>query len=494
MKHSLKTIGMATMSALMASGCVMLGPDYQEPSAPFESKWMEANDPLVSSEAPADPKWWQTAFHDPVLDQLVETALQENLTLRSAALRVLQSQQQLAIAIGKQYPQQQQVTGLAGRERSTGVTFNEYSLGFNLSWEVDFWGSLRRQVESASAQLDASVADYDGALVSMLSQVAQNYILIRTFQAELVVARHNIELQGESLRIARAKFNAGEVSELDAYQAETLMNNTIASVPALETSLQQAKNALAILMGKPPHDLNYLLGQQGVIPNPTATIALGMPQNLIRQRPDIRSAERQLAAQSAQIGVAVAELYPSFAIGGSIGSSAMKGGDLFTSNSSTWSLFGGFQWNILNYGRLQSNVRLQDARFQQLLVNYQNTVLQAQGDVENSIVAYLKSHQKLASYQLAAAASKRSVAASRIQYDNGLIGFNTVISTLSADAQQQDLLVSTQGQVAVNLVQVYRALGGGWKIRDQQDPVDFLPASMKDTMRERTSAWKGLLK
>lgn len=158
MTHSLKTIGMATMSALMASGCVMLGPDYQEPSAPFESKWMEANDPLVSSEAPADPKWWQTAFHDPVLDQLVETALQENLTLRSAALRVLQSQQQLAIAIGKQYPQQQQVTGLAGRERSTGVTFNEYSLGFNLSWEVDFWGASddrwsRRQRNSMPVSL-----------------------------------------------------------------------------------------------------------------------------------------------------------------------------------------------------------------------------------------------------------------------------------------------------------------------------------------------------
>lgn len=494
MKRHLQAIGIATVSAMMASGCVMLGPDFQEPRAPVESNWMEVNDPLVSSEPPADPKWWQTAFQDPVLDQLVETALQENLTLRSAALRVLQSQQQLAIAIGNQYPQQQQATGLAARERSTGVTFNDYSLGFNLSWEIDLWGSLRRQVESASAQLDASVADYDGALVSMLSQVAQNYILIRTYQAELVVARRNIELQGESLRIARAKFNAGEVSELDAYQAETLMNNTIASVPTLETSLQQAKNALAILLGKPPHDLNYLLGQQGAIPTPTATIALGMPQNLIRQRPDIRSAERQLAAQSAQIGVAVAELYPSFTIGGSIGSSAMRGGDLFTSNSSTWSLFGGFQWNILNYGRLQSNVRLQDARFQQLLVNYQDTVLQAQGDVENAIVAYLKSHQRLASYQLAAAASKRSVDASRTQYDNGLVGFNTVISTLSADAQQQDLLVSTQGRVAVNLVQVYRALGGGWKIRDQQDPVDFLPASMKDTMRERTSAWKGVLK
>ena len=493
MKRSLKTIGLATLSALIASGCAMLGPDFQEPSAPVESNWLEVDDPMVSSEPPADPKWWQTAFQDPVLDELVETALQENLTLRSAGLRVLQSQQQLAIAIGNQYPQQQQATGLAAREKSNSVIFNDYSLGFNLSWEVDFWGRFRRQVESASAELDASVADYDGALVSLLSQVAQNYILIRTFQAQLEVARHNIKLQRESLRITTAKFNAGDVSELDADQAETLLNNTIASVPSLETSLQQVKNSLAILLGKPPHDMNYLLGEKGEIPTTPAMIALGMPQNLIRQRPDIRAAERQLAAQSAQIGVAVTELYPAFSIGGSIGSSAMTTGDLFTSDSSTWNLFGAFQWNILNYGRLRSNVRLQDALFQQLLVDYQNTVLSAQGDVENSIVAYLKSYQQLASYQLAADASKRSVAASTAQYQNGLIGFNTVISTLSADAQQQDLLTSTRGTVATNLVQVYRALGGGWEIRDNQDPVDFLPAAMKDEMRERTGAWKGVL-
>jgi len=493
MRRPLKTFGLVTLSALIVSGCAMLGPDFQEPSAPVESDWLETGDPLVSSESPADPKWWQTAFQDPVLDQLVEMALQENLTLRSAALRVLQSQQQLAIAIGNQYPQQQQATGLAAREKSNTVIFNDYSLGFNLSWEVDFWGRFRRQVESASAELDASVADYDGALVSLFSQVAQNYILIRTFQAQLEVARHNIELQRESLRIATAKFNAGEVSELDADQAETLLNNTIASVPALETSLQQVKNSLAILLGKPPHDMNYLLGEKGDIPNTPMTIAVGMPQNLIRQRPDIRAAERQLAAQSAQIGVAVTDLYPAFSIGGSIGSSAMKTGDLFTSDSSTWDLFGAFQWNILNYGRLKSNVRLQDALFQQLLVDYQNTVLSAQGDVENSIVAYLKSYQQLTSYQLAAAASKRSVAASTAQYQNGLVSFNTVISTLSADAQQQDLLTSTRGNVATNLVQVYRSLGGGWEIRDNQDPVDFLPASMKDEMRERTGAWKGVL-
>ncbi|RLA39156.1 MAG: transporter, partial [Gammaproteobacteria bacterium] len=421
MKLSLKVIGVAALSALITSGCTMLGPDYQQPAAPVEDNWLEIDDPLVSSDPPIDPRWWQTAFHDPVLDQLIETALQENLTLRSAGLRVLQSQQQLAIAIGNQYPQQQQIGGSATREKANQNIFNEYNVGFNLSWEADFWGRFRLQVESASAELNASVADYDGAVVSLLSQVAQNYILIRTFQARLEVTLESIKSQRESLRISTAKFNAGEVSELDKDQAESLLNNTIAGVPALETSLQQLKNALAILLGKPPQNMNYLLGEQGKIPDVPATIAMGMPQNLIRQRPDIRAAERQLAAQSAQIGFAVTALYPHFSIGGSIGSSAMHSNDMFESDSEIWNLFGAFQWNILNYGRLRSNVRLHDALFQQLLVDYQNTVLRAQGDVENSIVAYLKSYQQLASYELAAAASKRSVAVSTAQYQNGLI-------------------------------------------------------------------------
>lgn len=493
MYRTLRTVGLVTLVVALVPGCTMLGPDYQQPDAPVEQDWLEAGDPAVSSEPPADPRWWQGAFHDPALDKLVELALEENLSLRSAALRVLQSQQQLAIAIGNQYPQQQQGVGAASREKSEGAVFNNYNLGLNLSWEIDFWGNFRRQIESASAQLDSSVADYDGALVSILSQVAQNYILVRSYQAQIEVAKKSIELQSESLRIARAKFDAGDVSELDVDQAETLLNNTAASVPALEASLQQVKNSLAILLGKPPQNMNYLLGQESTIPAPPAQIALGMPQNLIRQRPDIRAAERQLASQSAQIGVAVTELYPAFSIGGSIGTEAMRTGDLFTNDSGTWDLTGGFQWNILNYGRLQSNVRLQDALFQQLLMDYQNTVLQAQGDVENSIVAYIKSYEQLAAYERAAKASQRSVAASTMQYDNGLIDFNTVISTLSSDAEQQQLLASARGAVATNLVQVYRALGGGWQIRDNKDPVDFLPEAMKQQMRERTGAWEGVL-
>ncbi|MEK6248690.1 MAG: efflux transporter outer membrane subunit, partial [Planctomycetales bacterium] len=336
-------------------------------------------DSRVSSEPSTDPKWWKSAFQDPELDKLVEAALQQNLTLRSAGLRVLQSQQQLAIAVGNQYPQQQQATGSASRQKDSDVIFNNYNLGLNLGWEVDFWGRFSRQVESASADLDASVANYDGALVSMVSQAANNYILIRTYQERIEVASNNIKLQAESLRIAQAKFDAGAVSELDVDQAESLLNNTKATISSLEVSLQQFKNALAILLGNPPQEFNGLLTKKASIPAAQADVALGMPQDLIRRRPDVRVVERQLAAQSAQIGFAVTELYPHLTIGGGIWTSAMETGDLFESNSETWNLFGMFEWNIFNYGRLQSNVRLQDALFQQLLVDYRNTVLQAQG-------------------------------------------------------------------------------------------------------------------
>jgi NodT family efflux transporter outer membrane factor (OMF) lipoprotein len=478
---------------LLLGGCINLGPDYTQPEAAVEPNWLDIENALVTSQPPADPNWWRTAFQDPDLDQLVTTALQQNLTLRSAGLRVLQSQQQLAIAVGNQYPQQQQASGAASRQKENGATFNNYSLGFNASWEVDFWGRFRRQVESASAELDASVASYDSVLVSLVSQVAQNYILIRTFQDRIQVAADNVLSQEESLRVTQAKSDAGEVSDLDVQQTQSLLNNTKATVSSLEISLQQLKNALAILLGKPPGDLIDLLDDKRGIPSVKTELALGMPQDLIRRRPDIRVAERQLAAQSAQIGFAITELYPHFSIGGSIGTDAMSSPDLFKSESETWSLFGMFEWDILNYGRLKSNVRLQDARFQQLLADYQNTVLQAQADVENAIVAYLKSHQQLQSYTLAAEASQRAVKIAKAQYENGLIDFNTVINTLIAQTQQEDLLSSTQGNVAANLVQVYKTLGGGWEIRNNMDPVDLLPTGVKYQMLERTKDWQGVL-
>ena len=481
------------LCALLLTACTALGPDYEKPEAPVETNWIATQSPLVTTRPALDPRWWQQAFQDPVLNELTESALHQNLTLRSAGLRVLQSQQQLAIAIGNQYPQQQQINGNAMREQENGTRFNEYDVGFNLAWEVDFWGRFSRQVESASAELDASVANYDDAMVSLVAQVAQSYLVLRTFQNRLQIAKENIVLQEESLRIAQAKLDAGDTSELDVDQAESLVHNTRAEVPSLETSIQQTKNALALLLGESPLQFNALAKTSGELPAVKANVALGMPQDLLRQRPDVRAAERQLAAQSAQIGFAVTELYPHFSIGGSIGTSAMEGDDLFSNEGEVWSIFGGFQWNVLNYGRLESNVRLQDAVFQQLLEDYRFTVLQAQVDVENAIVAYLKSHEQVLAYRAAAQASQRAVDVSTEQYQNGLITYNTVITTLNALKQQQDILATTEGSVTTNLVQIYKALGGGWQLRDNRDPVDLLPAATKEMMIERTDAWEGVL-
>ena len=477
------------MLAASIAGCT-LGPAYHPPVAPVADSWIESGNTEINANAPVAPAWWEQAFSDPLLDELVAVALEQNLSLRSATLRMMQSQQLLAIAVGNQFPQVQQLNGSAARFKENNLILESYDIGFNLSWELDMWGRFRGEVRSAAASMEASVAAYDGVLVSLVAQVAQVYVQIRTTQSRLEVARQNIRLQSQSLHIARAKANAGEVSDLDAEQAESLLYNTKAIVPSLESTLQQLKNSLAVLLGRTPYSLGGLLDAGAAIPTVPPQVAVGMPQDLLRQRPDIRVAERLLAAQGAQIGVARAELYPSFSIAGAIGSQAADIDRLFEGESETWSIAGGFAWNLFNYGRLRSNVRLQDARFQQLLEDYRQTVLEAQADAENAIVAYLKSHQQLALIERAAAASRRSVELSTAQYTNGLVGFNTVINTLTSDADQQDQLAQSRGAVAANLVQVYRALGGGWEVRENLVPIELVPPETRDEMQQRTGYWR----
>ena len=256
----------------------MLGPDYEPPTAPTETDWLDDADSRVDSAVPVAPEWWKSAFGDPVLDQLVETALGENLSLRSAGLRVLQARQQLAIAVGDQYPQQQDVTGSAEKERSNNRTDEIYDTGFNVTWEADVWGRFRRQIESAEASLDASIADYDGIIISLIADVAETYLLVRTTQARLDVARNNVGLQRQSVEITTAKFEAGDTSSLDLDQAQTLLYNTIASLSDLEISLRLFQNALAVLLGRPPQDLSALLGEEKPVPAVAPEVAVGMPQ------------------------------------------------------------------------------------------------------------------------------------------------------------------------------------------------------------------------
>ncbi len=494
MKYASKSLALCVLLALLAGGCAMVGPDYQVPTAPVENDWLEYEDPQLDSTAPVAEQWWKTAFNDPILDRLVDTAMAQNLSLRSAGLRVLQARQQLAIAIGNQYPQQQQLTGQAGIAGvSSSPAYEIYDLGFNLSWEADVWGRFRRQIESATASLDASVGSYDGIMVSLIAEVAQTYLVIRTTQQRLTVAEHNLALQKESLRITTAKYEGGEVSSLDVEQAQTLYYNTQASVASLELSLQQSQNSLAILLGQPPHDMRAMLGPAAPVPTVAPEVAVGMPQNLIRRRPDIRTAERQLASQSAQIGFAVSDLYPQFSLGGSIGTSVstttLNFSDLFRPETIGYNLFGAFQWNIFQYGRLKNNIRLQDAIFQQLLEDYRQTVLQAQGEVENAIVAFFKSQQQLVSLQSAASAAQRAVDVSTVQYEGGEVPFNTVINTLQALVSQQDQLAAIQGTVVTNLVDLYKSLGGGWELRLSPDPLDLIDPQTRQEMLERTKYW-----
>lgn len=500
MKRSLKSFALCLLLALLASGCAMVGPDYQVPTAPVQEDWLEYEESSLDT-TPVSPEWWKAAFNDPILDRLVTIALAQNLSLRSAGLRVLQARQQLAIAMGNQYPQQQQVSGQAEKKGGNkSESYETYDLGFNLSWEADVWGRFRRQIESASANLDASIGTYDGIMVSLIAEVAQTYLLIRTTQQRLAAAEYNLKLQQESLQIATAKFEGGEVSVLDVEQARTLYYTTQASLASIELSLQQFKISLAILLGRPPHDMHAMLGPVQPIPTITPAVAVGMPQNLIRRRPDIRTAERQLAVQSAQIGFAVSDLYPQFSVGGSISTRVStqggfrNAGDLFTAETTGRSLFGAFQWNIFQYGRLKNNIRLQDAIFQQLLEDYRQTVLQAQGEVENAIVAFFKSQQQQVSLQSATSAAQRAVDVATVQYQEGEVTFNTVITTLQSLVSQQDQLASIQGTVTTNLVDLYKSLGGGWEVSQRQEPLDLIAEETREEMLQRTDYWNRTFK
>jgi len=486
--------------AIFFSGCTMVGPNYTQPTAKVATQWLEFEDPRLKTTSPVEPLWWKQAFQDPVLDQLVDEALAGNLTLRSAALRVLQARQGLLITKGNLFPQSQFV-GASAEVVDPGAgagSLELYNLNFNLAWEIDVWGRIRRQIESTSAAYDATLSGYDGVLVTLVGEVAQTYLLIRTTEQRLTFARKNVTYQEESVRISQAKFDAGDISALDVEQGQTLLYNTKSSVVLLEQSLQQFKIALAILLGRLPADLTERLSKPGSIPVVSPVLAVGMPQDLIRHRPDIRTAERKLAAQSAQIGVAVSDLYPAFSLAGVIGlgvsqASGQQLVDFFDSGNIKYG-FGGFvHWNVLNYGRIENNILLQDAVFQQLLEDYRRTVLQAQGEVERSLVAFFQSLLQLKALQQAADAAKRAVDISTEQYMEGLVDFNTVINTLSAVATQQDLLASVQGTVAANLVEVYRSLGGGWEIRQSGNAGDLIPQETQDEMRARGIYWKEII-
>ncbi len=484
------------LALLLLAGCTgpveyvrngfKVGPNYKKPPAPVAKQWIDAGDMRVRSDTADLSKWW-TAFNDPVLNSLICFASQQNLSLRVAGWRVLEARAQLGIDIGNLLPQTQSMTGdykWEGLSRNTansflGPAFNggqgiggfrrwfgQYDVGFTMAWELDFWGRFRRAVESDADTLDANVENYDDVLVTLLGDVAINYVNLRVTEQRIKYAQENAKLQRDTLTIVEARLKVGTTTQLDVAQARSTLEQTEATIPELRILLRQYNNQLCILLGIPPEELRRRLGD-GSIPTTPTEVAAGIPADLLRRRPDVRRAERQAAAQSAQIGVAEAELYPHFSLTGNFGWSAEFVNHLFTPGALNGSFGPTFTWNLLNFGRLLNNVRLQDAKFQELNTTYQNTVLTAANEVENGIATFLRAQERTKLQAASVTDALQAVSIGVAQYKAGTVDLTRVTQLEQTVAQLQDTLAQAQGEIATGLITVYRALGGGWEIRLQ---------------------------
>ena len=484
---SFRALRLAAMLATVFAGCTgpaeyiangfKVGPNYQRPPAPVAPHWIDENDSRVRSTEGDDSHWW-TVFNDPKLNDLVQVAYQQNLSVREAAFRVLQNRALLSGAIGNLFPQTQTTSGqferinlsreVANRQAAPQVYYNQWNYGFSLAWELDFWGRFRRAIEAANDQLDASVENYDDVLVTLIGDVATAYVQIRTVQLQIAYARQTLALQRQSLEIATAKFKGGQTSAIDVDQGQSDVSATEALIEQQLIPLRQTANRLCVLLGMPAENILAMLGDLPIPAVPT-DVVVGIPADLLRRRPDVRKAERLAAAQNAEIGVAIAALYPQISIGGDLGWEAQNFKDLFGGHAFQGAVGPSFNWAILNYGRLLSNIRSQDAEFQVLVTQYQNTVLKAGQEVEDGLITFLRARYAVEDQTESVRTQNEALKESIAQYKNGLVDYNRVIVIQEKLVDRQQNLAVAMGQSAQGLIQVYRALGGGWQIRSSPD-------------------------
>jgi NodT family efflux transporter outer membrane factor (OMF) lipoprotein len=392
-------------------------------------------------------------------------------------MRILEARARLGVARGNKLPQLQEAFAEYGRVNLSAQVanvfpvqdFDNWATGFNAAWELDFWGRFERAIEASEAGIDANVENYDDVLVILLAEVARTYVQMRTFEQRLRFAEENVKIQNDTLKLAQDRFREGEVSELDVHQARQNLRQTDALLPVFRTGVRQSSNALCTLTGVPPTNLADELGP-ATIPVAPPTVAVGIPGELLSRRPDVRRAERLLASQSAKIGVTTADLYPRIGITGTIQVEAENLGDLFSPTAFAGLIGPGIRWNILNYGRIVNSIRAEDAVFQRLAYEYQQTVLSANQEVEDAIVAFLNSQDRVRSLQESVDSARKSLNLIVDQYKAGQTDFNRLFLQQTQLVLQQDGLAEAQGERARNLIAVYKALGGGWQIRLDSPP------------------------
>lgn len=486
--------------SIILDSCTV-GPQFIKPQIPINQNWTETDSTFKITKAIPDSSWW-TVFNDSILNQLIRLAYNQNLPLQITGLKIMEARAQLAIASGRQFPQTQaalgSLTAVGLSENASDAlginrNFIVYQAGFDVSWEADFWGKFRNDVKAQAASLLATTADYNNALVSLAAEVAHTYVMIRTFDMLIKLAKQNVQLQEEGKRIAESKLRNGAGSELDVTQATTLLESTRASIPQLEINLIQSQNALSTLLGQPVGTIKPLLKNNRDIPDPPQEISIILPVTLLKRRPDIRNAEHIAAAQCARVGMAKSELYPKISIPGTIRTQSSNGtgvqsDNLFDIGSLMYTIGPQIVWPFLNYGQISNNVRVQDARLQQSLVNYQNTVLKAVQEVEDNLTGFQKAMEIVTYEQKATTNAVQSVKLALIQYREGAVDYQRVLDAQRSQLQQENSLTQARSTIITNLISLYKAFGGGWELRQGQ-PV--ISDTTRIQMQNRTN-WGNL--
>lgn len=449
---------------LVGHGCTV-GPDYVPPTADAPTDW-NTELPTTLRRDPATLGDWWTTFSDPKLTALVEQAARDNLALRQAALRIREARAQRKAASSSQFPTLS-ARGLAAQVSSgdalpVEIDDDFYAVGFDAAWEIDVFGRIRRLVEAADANAEATEEEYRDVLVTLVSEVALSYVEVRSFQEQLSTCEARRDTEEESLGLIRAAFEAGQISRLALEQASTSLDLTRSSIPALRTGAEQAKNRLAALLALQPEALDESLDGRTGVPSPPETIAIGIPAETIRRRPDVRRAERALAAQTAMVGVATADLYPRFQLLGSIGLDALDPGGLLSGSSSVFGIGPSMRWSVFDAGRVRSNITIQNVRQEQALLAYEQAVLRALHDVESSIVALAQEQIRRDALERAEASSASAMAIAEDRFEMGESAYLRVLESRLALLSIRDQITRSDARIASYTISLYKALGGGW--------------------------------
>jgi NodT family efflux transporter outer membrane factor (OMF) lipoprotein len=467
------------LTALTLAGCATAGPDYVQPKASVSDAWNSQIDGGLTSEE-LNPEilaaWWAT-LDDPQLSSLIERAVKGNLDLKQARARIREARARRGAAKTDFFPTLE-AGGSVTRSRSSeemgnGETSDVYAVSFDAGWELDLFGGVRRSVEAYTADLQASKENLRDILVSLLAEVALNYIDVRTYQMRLAVAEENLESQNETYQLTLWRYQAGLSDELAVQQACYDLESTHSRIPTLHTGLEEAMNRIAVLLGEQPGTVHAELEKREPIPITPLGVAVGVPADMLRRRPDIRKAERQLAAQTARIGVAAADLYPKFALSGFIGLESLSLDNLFSSGSMGSSGSALISWPIFKGGAIRKNIEVQSALQEQYLIAYEAAVLGALEGVENALVAYAKEQERRQALSNAADAAREAVELATQEYQAGLTDFGNILDAQRSLLSFQDQLAESEGMVASNLIRLYKALGGGWTSQDPDDEEQF---------------------